>query len=221
MIYLEETLNLQPATPDTLDNFIDFAQNDLIPAYHELSTRLVAAWYSNVEIFCQVTQILEFEDLNAFGNYRSSMMTETKWQQQGSELESFAPVRRYRLLEPLVPRFSSILHKAMSDSQDTPLGSYNLAILNVAATKMNDMISGLSAIAESEALPIIMSWRPVAGNPNEVIDLWKGSLQQSGYQKKESYNSIGLTDEWWQNLRIMAPEERLISVYTLPHSPLM
>jgi hypothetical protein len=220
MIYLEETLNLHPATPDTLDKFIEFAQNDLVPSYRDLGTRLIAAWYSDIEMFHQVTQILEFEDLNAFGSYRSSMMTDTRGQQLTGELESFAPVRRYRLLEPLAPAFSPILHKAISDSQDTPLGSYNLAILKVAATKMDDMVAGLSMVAESEALPIIMSWRPVAGNPNEIIDVWKGSLQHSGYQSKEGYNAMGLNDEWWQNLRIMAPEERVVSVYTLPHSPL-
>ncbi len=175
MIYLEETLNLQPATPNTLDNFIEFAQSDLIPSYHDLGTRLVAAWYSDIEMFHQVTQILEFEDLNAFGNYRASMMTDPQLQQLAGKLESFAPVRRYRLLEPLVPAFSSVLHKAISDSQDAPLGSYNLAILKVAATKMNDMVAGLAMVAESQALPIIMSWRPVAGNPNEIRDVWKGS----------------------------------------------
>lgn len=221
MIYLEETLNLQPATPDTLDKFIEFAQNDLVPSYHDLSARLVAAWFSDVEMWGQVTQILEFEDLNAFADYRSSLMTDTHWQQLAVKLESFAPVRRYRLLEPLVPAFSSVLHKAISDSQDTPLGSYNLAILKVAATKMTDMVTGLSMVAESQALPIIMSWRPVAGNPNEIIDVWKGSLQHSGYQTRERYYSMGLNDEWWRNLRVMAPEERLVSVYTLPHSPLM
>ncbi len=221
MIYLEETLNLQPATPNTLDKFIEFATSDLIPAYHDLGTRLVAAWYSHVEVFCQVTQTLEFEDLNAFSHYRSNLMTESNWQSLCSKLESFAPVRQQRLLEPLVPGFSSILHKAMSDSQANPLGSYNLAILKVAPNKMNDMVNGLAAVAESEALPIIMSWRPVAGNPNEIIDLWKGSLQQTGYQSKASYESAGFPEEWWQNLRIMAPEERLISVYTLPYSPLL
>jgi hypothetical protein len=220
MIYLEETLNLQPATPDTLDKFIEFAQQDLIPSYHDLGTRLVAAWYSDIEMFNQVTQILEFEDLNAYGNYHSRMMTEAPFQELAAKQESFAPVRRYRLLEPLVAAFSPLLHKAISDSQATPLGSYNLATLQVAATKMSDMVSGLAMVAESEALPIIMSWRPVAGNPNEIIDVWKGSLEHSGYQTKERYNSMGLNDEWWQNLRIMAPEERLVSVYTLPHSPL-
>jgi hypothetical protein len=220
MIYLEETLNLQPATPDTLDKFIEFAQHDLVPSYHDLGTRLIAAWYSDIEMFNQVTQILEFEDLNAFGNYRSRMMTETPCQRLASQLESFAPVRHHRLLEPLVPAFSPILHKAISDSQTAPLGSYNLAILKVAATKMDEMVNGLSMVAESEALPIIMSWRPVAGNPSEIIDVWKGSLQHSGYQTKERYGSMGLDDDWWKNLRIMAPEERVVSVYTLPHSPL-
>jgi hypothetical protein len=221
MIYLEETLNLQPATPDTLDRFIAFAQKDLAPSYHDLHTRLIAAWYSDVEMFHQVTQILEFEDLKAFAEYHSRMMTEASWRELDAKLASFAPVRRHRLLEPLVPAFSTVLHKAISDSKDTPLGSYNLAILKVAATRMDEMVAGLSMVAESEALPIIMSWRPVAGNPNEIIDLWKGSLQHAGYQTKDRYESMGLNDEWWQNLRVMAPEERLVPVYTLPHSPLL
>lgn len=220
MIYLEETLNLHPATPDTLDKFVAFAQQELIPSYNDLSTRLVAAWYSNIERWGQVTQILEFDDLNTFGNYRSKMSADSQYQALAAKVESFAPVRRHRLLEPLVPDFSAILHKAISDSQEVPLGSYNLAILNVAATQMTAMVAGLSAVAQEGTLPIIMSWRPVAGNPNEIIDVWKGSLQQSGYQSKAWFNANGLTEEWWQGLRIVAPDERVVSVYTLPHSPL-
>lgn len=37
---------------------------------------------------------------------------------------------------------------------------------------------------------------------------------------KEQYTELGLTEEWWRGLREAAPQERVVKVYTLPHSPL-
>ena len=43
MIYLEETLNLLPATPETLDIFVELAQDRLVPLFKRFESRLVAA----------------------------------------------------------------------------------------------------------------------------------------------------------------------------------
>ena len=79
MIYLEETLNLAPATPMSLDGFIDFAQDKLLTRYPETGARLSAALYSEVEYFRQVTQLLEFDDLNAFADYRNELDRSSSW----------------------------------------------------------------------------------------------------------------------------------------------
>ena len=220
MIYLEETLNLAPATPMSLDGFIDFAQDKLLTRYPETGARLSAAWYSEVEYFRQVTQLLEFDDLNAFADYRNELDRSSSWKEIEAELSARAPVRRYRLLEPLVPEFATVFNKAIAASRDTPLKTYMLAILEVAPGQMQNMVAGLASVAENGSLPIVMSFRPLTGNPNEVIDVWKGSLQQSGYQKMESDSSAGFNQEWWTNLLIMAPQERIVHAYTLPYSPL-
>ena len=57
MIYLEETFSLSPACPETLDSFVEFARESFVPVAQRLGARLVAAWFSNVELFSQATQI--------------------------------------------------------------------------------------------------------------------------------------------------------------------
>ncbi len=49
MIYLKETLNLAPASPETRDQFIALANHELLPAYDRLGARLVGAWFSHTE----------------------------------------------------------------------------------------------------------------------------------------------------------------------------
>ena len=97
MIYLEETLNLAPATPMSLDGFIDFAQDKLLTSYSETGARLSAAWYSDAEYYRQVTQLLEFDDLNAFAAYRNELDRGSSWKEIEAELSARAPVRRYRV----------------------------------------------------------------------------------------------------------------------------
>lgn len=217
MIYFEETLNLRPATPATLDAFIEFAQGDLVPAYEQRGARLVAAWFTHVQVFSQVTQVLEFDSLSDFGSFRAHILNDPALAAVRSRLDSLAPVRRERLLEPLVDTFVDILHDAIAESRAKPVRSYNLAILEVAPGRMEDMTSALADVAASRQLPIVMSWRQVAGDPNEIIDVWKGSLSQPGYRPKDAGP---FDDAWWTNLRSLAPEERLVPVYTLPYSPL-
>ena len=149
MIYLEETLNLAPATPMSLDGFIDFAQDKLLTRYPETGARLSAAWYSEVEYFRQVTQLLEFDDLNAFADYRNELDRSSSWKEIEAELAARAPVRRYRLLEPLVPEFATVFNKAIAASRDTPLKTYMLAILEVAPGQMQNMVAGLASVAEN------------------------------------------------------------------------
>ncbi len=220
MIYLEETLNLTPATPVVRDDYVAFASARLMPAYTGLAARLVAAWGCDSERFAQITQILEFDDFGAFGRFREALAADPELAPLTQELDSFAPTRRHRLLEPIVPSFVPVLHDAIASSQDTPLHSYNLAILTVAPGMMKPMSEGLAAISESRALPIAMSWRVVTGNPNEIIDLWKGSLERPGHQTQASFTAGGLDEAWWQNLRVVAPDERVVPVYPVPYSPL-
>ncbi len=214
MIYLEETLNLAPASPETLDTFVEFAQEQLVPAYQRLGPRLVAAWYTHVELVSQATQVLEFDNLAAFEAFRTKASQDPAWRECEARLEELAPERRSRLLEPLGPVPPETLHEAAAQSQQSPLGAYFLAVLEIAPGKMPAFIAGLEEGAKT--LPIVASWRPIVGKQNEVIDLWKGSLPMSSYQPADDF-----TKQFFRRLREVAPREHIIPVFTLPYSPLL
>lgn len=213
MIYLEESFNLVPASPETMDTFVDFAQERLVPCYERLGARLAAAWYSDAEMFAQVRQVLEFDDLAALGAFRAKASDDEAWMECAKRIEELAPVRRSRLMEALGPVPPEALGKAAAESQESPLGAYSLAILDVNPGMMPQFITALEASAK--ALPIVASWRTIVGKQNEVTDVWKGALRQSGYERAEE----GMK-EFFRGLRELAPRERLVIVYPLPYSPL-
>ena len=213
MIYLEETFNLVPASPETMDTFVDFAQEKLVPCYERLGGRLVAAWYSDVEVFAQVMQVLEFDDLAALGAFRAAATDDEGWTECERRIEELAPERRSRLMEALGPIAPETLRGAAAKSQQSPVGAYSLAILEVMPGKMPQLIAALEASAE--ALPIVASWRTIVGKQNEITDVWKGALRQSGYQRADEG-----TKQFFRSVRELAPRERLVVAYPLPYSPL-
>ena len=91
-----------------------------------------------------------------------------------------------------------------------------MAILNVNPGRMPEFLEGLSS--GYKIIPIIACWRPIAGNPNEVIDLWKDDI----LWKKENtaYSPFTQASQWIRDLRDNAIKERIVAVYTLPYSPL-
>ncbi|MDP2919156.1 MAG: NIPSNAP family protein [Dehalococcoidia bacterium] len=213
MIYLEETFKLSPASPESLDNFVEFTQERFVPLCPRLGARLVAGWYSHVELFAQVTQVLEFDDMGALKSFRTKTSQERAWGEYTSRLEEIAPERRSRLLEPLESVPPDILHQAIKESQQKPLGAYFLAVLEVAADNMATFMAGLKQGIKN--YPIIASWRPIAFKRNQVIDVWKGPIPQAAYQPANDQSR-----QFFRNLRPIAPHEYLIPVYTLPYSPL-
>jgi len=213
MIYLEEKLNLKPASPETLDTFVEFTRDELLPLCQPMGCRVAAAWFSNVELFSRVTQLLEFKDMGAFAEFYSKTQ-QKPWKEYEKRLNELAPERHLRLLEPLGPVSPEVLNEAAEQSRQSPLGAYFLAILEVAPDKMPTFIQGLNSSAGT--LPIIASWRPVTGNRNEVIDLWKGAIPLSGYQPADDR-----TRQFFRGLRELAPRERVIPVIPLPYSPLL
>jgi hypothetical protein len=211
MIYLEETISLSPASPETLDSFVKFAQAQFVPVSRRLGARLVAAWTSNAELYAQVTHVVEFDDIEALKAFRVKSSQNADWGKYMAGLEEFAPQRRTRLLEPLGPVPPETLHTAIADSQKTPLQAYFLAILEV-----SNMPAFVAELKErSKVLPIAASWRPVVFNRNQVIDLWKGPVRQSSYEPATEPSK-----EFFRMLRPIAPHEYVVPVFTLPYSPL-
>jgi len=213
MIYLEETLSLTPASPETLDTFVEFAREQFVPVSQRLGARLVAAWSSNAALFSQVTQVLEFDDIEALKAFRVRASQDWDWGKYSAHLEELAPQRRSRLLEPLGPVPPETLHQAITESQQSPLGAYFLAVLEVAADNMGTFMAELEE--QSKNLPIVASWRPVAFKRNQVIDLWKGPARQSSYQPADDWSK-----QFFRMLRPIAPHEYVVPIVALPYSPL-
>ena len=212
MLYLEETLNLRHASPEALDGFIDFARQRLVPICPDLGARLVAAWSSNEEWFCQVQQVLEFADMDALQAFRMRASQHPGYGEYAAGLEAHAPVRRTRLLEPLdgVPQR---IDRAISESAQQPNHGYLLAILEVAPNMLDEFREALGELPDDH--PIVATWRPVSGSPNEVIDVWKSPAANAAYAPAEES-----TRQFFRRVREFAPRERTVRMIALPYSPL-
>ena len=158
--------------------------------------------------------------MEALKAFRMKASQNSAWGEYMARLEEFAPERRSRLLEPLGPVQPKVLHKAIRRSQRRPLKVYLLATLEVAANKMPEFLTGLEEA--SKLLPIIASWRPIGGSPNEVIDLWRSNNSldildefSKGYEPPND-----LSRQFFTQLRQVAPKEHAELVFTLPYSPL-
>jgi len=213
MIYLEETFNLRRASWEALDNFIDFAQKHLVPVCPDVGARLVAAWSSDEEWFCQVKQVMDFADMDALKAFRISASQNRDWGEYAAGLEDHAPVRRSRLLEPLegVPQY---IDEAMAESAESPNYGYLHAILEVAPGKMDQFREGL--INRDKTSPIVACWHPIGASPNEVIDVWKSPQpSRAAYQPVDEGGK-----QFLRYVREVAPKERTVRMVSLPYSPL-
>lgn len=212
MIYLEETLTLEPPNPETLDTFVAFAQERLLPL-ERMGFRLAAAWYNDIESFCTVIQVLEFENMAAFEEFRARTEHAEPWLEYHARLEELAPKRRSRLMEPLGPIPEERLHDAWKETAEKPVGAYTLAIMHIAPGKMESLRAAMAGSAAT--LPMVAQWKTIVGNQNEVTDVWKGPMRLDGYKP----SSEG-ANRFFRAVRQNAPEERLIPVFPLPYSPL-
>ena len=180
MIYLEETFDLVPASPETLDKLVALSQERLVKAYEDQGARLVAAWFSDTFQFHRVTHMYELDSLSAYDVFREKSAASSSFQECQALLEKLSPVKKTCLLEPLFPIWADKLHEAITESQEAPLQSYFLAVLETHPDKFKDITDGLADGAGM--LPIVGSFRPITGKSNCFIDLWKSTLERNGYQ---------------------------------------
>ena len=213
MIYLEETYDLVPASPVTLDQLVVLSQERLVKAYADLGARLVTAWFSDTFQFHRVTHIYELDSLSAYGLFREKSAAGSSFQECQVLLSQLSPVKETRLLEPLFPVWADKLHEAIAESQKAPLQTYFLAVLETHPDRFKDVTDPLADGAGM--MPIVGSWRPITGKSNSFIDLWKSTLERKGYQPADENMK-----DFFANLRASAPTERVEHVLTLPYSPL-
>ena len=210
MILLEERYNLHPAAPETLDHFIDFAQTQLVPSQEKAGARLVGAFRSHNEWYCQVVQLLHFRDLCAHAEFHAAMKADPSC---SDRVAALAPKRRSQLFESAGPVPDERLDAAIEASAAKAEKAYTYAILEVEPGRMEDFKKLLSMAAPR--LPIIAALSPVVGNPDQIVDLWKGTLGTDPYEPADPSMKA-----FFEPLRDVAPTERMENLFALPYSPL-
>ena len=83
MIYLEETFNPKHASPEALDEFVQFAQQHLLPVCPRVGARLAAAWTSSDEWVCQATQVLEIRYYRTGQYIEKTIKVRQTWRYDG------------------------------------------------------------------------------------------------------------------------------------------
>jgi hypothetical protein len=213
MIILHESLNLDPASPASVDGLCALAQEELAPAAERLGARLIGAFTCDADWFAQAQHLFEFDDLAAYDSFRARAAADEQWQRCSAMLEDLAPQQASQLLEPLGAIPVESLHAAIKASETKPVEIYSMATLEVLPRAMPSFIKLLSGGAG--ALPIAASWRPVVGNRLMVMDLWTTALGRDPYRPAQD----GMRT-FFNSLRDVAPKERLVNWAALPYSPL-
>jgi hypothetical protein len=213
MIILHESMDLDPASPETIDAYVELSRKERVSLAGELGGRLVGAFSCNADWFAQVQELWAFEDLATFGAFHERAKNDVTWQACEQQVAQLAPRRRSQLLEPLGPVPVGVLDEAIEASVASPVGVYSLADLEVRPGRMDDFVGLLEAGAAS--LPIIACLRPVTGNPLRVLDLWTRAMGSEPYQP-----AAEPMKGFFRALRDVAPTERLTNWSSLPHSPL-
>lgn len=213
MIYLRQIFNLHPASPRTRDSFCRVADEKLRPALDSAGGRLAAAWFSHDEWFSQIEHVVAFDDLGGFASFREQAGRKTALGEVMGELGQLAFERRDELVEDLGPIPTAALAAAIENCKATPETVFTYAILEVAPGRLADFQALLNMAAGT--LPILACWNDVAGNPDRVIDLWKGDPGGAAFAPSNE-----LADAFFEPLREIAPRERLVRLHPLPYSPL-
>ncbi len=219
MIYLYETLRLHTAMPIVLEEFINFTREEVIPLYESCGGGFMAAWISNSFTLFEIIQIIEFEDSNSYFKFLQSSKDYKDYEKYEKKLNSLAPERERVLFESPGSAFSKSFHDSIDESRENPVKSYSIARLDVVYEEMGGLIQQNEG-AITAGLPLVTSMKSITGKQNQVINIWKIDLQAAGYQTQEYYTSIGFTEEWWNWIRKIAPQEQLLTVAMLPYSPL-
>jgi len=213
MIYVKQSFDLDPASPATRDRFIEVVNRHVLPANARYGAQLVAGFFAHEEWYNQVIHLTGFEDLAAYEAFRAAMAQDQDARAGISQLTELAPGQRIDFLEPLGPVQPERLQRAISDSQEKPVGVYTFAILDVTPSKMAAFTALLEGAAQR--LPIIAALRDVSGHPFRVTDLWATDTGAQGYVPNSDAQ-----EAFFGPLRQVAPRERMMRLHVMPYSPL-
>ncbi|MFT5443663.1 MAG: hypothetical protein ACI8W3_002714 [Myxococcota bacterium] len=216
MIYLQQDFDLQPASARTRDAFVALAEQQLVPGATRHGAKFIAAFYGNQDWFFRATHLLEFPDLSAFDSWRQDTARDAAACDAAKQAEAMTASRNEMLLESVGAIADTALTAGIEAAKEKPQGTYTAAHLKVANGRMEEfekMLEGAGA-----GLPILASWRPIAGDPSLVIDLWKGDVER-GFSQYEPATEA--QNAFLDPLRELAPNERMVRYFPLPYSPLV
>jgi hypothetical protein len=215
MILMLEDFDLASPTPHHLETLAAIATGPLAKQIESSGGRLMAAWLCNAEALFRVTQVVAFQDPGAFLAYRQAGKKEVL-----TELESIAPRRNAQLFVAAGAALQESFERAIAASQRAEAKKkHTLALLDVVADRLAELVQRNEGGVKM-GLPLVTTLTPLTGPYNRVINIWKGDLNEPGYQPPAFYESIGFGQAWWAWIREVAPRERLLTVSMLPHSPL-
>jgi hypothetical protein len=214
MLILHEALDLEPASPAAVDAVVALASDRLIPLCEEHEASLIGAFTCDADRYAQVQHLHRFENLEGFAAFRERAQRDAAWVDCQAELDALAPRRFSTLLEPLGPIAPEKLDAAIDRSQQRPAQVYSLASLEVVPGRMDDFAKLLAASAD--ALPIAACLQPVFGNRQVIWDLWTTALARDPYAP-----ATDAMRPFFDQLRAVAPDERLVNWTALPYSQLL
>ena len=219
MFYLIEKLDLQVATAKNLDRFIEVESHQVLPVYEQYNAKLMASWICSAETLMQITNIFEFDSFEAVRNIYDAINDDHSHQDVFQLSHSLISQMDWQIFCSCGQKFSEAFHQAVQTSQSAPLKTYTLATLELNRNKMPLLVPKQEAAIDI-GMPLIAFMKSVTGRHDQIIDIWKGDLQAAGYQTQAYYESIGMSEEWWNWIRDIAPKEKMVRVSVLPYSPL-
>lgn len=219
MHYLFEKLKLQVAKPKNLDKFIEIESHQILSIYEQCGAKLMASWVCSAETLMQITNVFELESLESIPKIHDAMNGNGSYKDVVQLSQSLISQTDWQLYRSCGQKFSDAFHKAIQASQSAPLQSYTVATLELNQNKMPLLVPKQEA-AIDVGMPLIAFMKSVTGRHDQIVDIWKGDLQAAGYQSQAYYERIGMTEEWWNWIRDIAPKEKMVKVSVLPYSPL-
>lgn len=219
MFYLIEKLNLQLATAKNLDRYIEIESNQILSVYEQCEAKLMASWICSAETLMQITNIFELRSFESTLKIYNALNDDGSFQDAVQLSNSLISETNWQLYNSCGQKFSEAFHQAIQASKSAPLKTYTVAMLEMSRNKMPLLLPKQDAAIDI-GMPLIAFMKSVTGRHDQIIDIWKGDLQEAGYQNQTYYNSIGMTEEWWNWIRDIAPKEKMVRVSVLPYSPL-
>ena len=219
MFYLIEKLTLHVATPKNLDEFVAFESNQMLPVYNKYDANLMASWICSAESLMEITNVFEIKSLETAYKIYDALNHDGSIEDIVQFSNSLVSKTHWQLYRSVGSKFSDAFHQAIETSQSAPSTFYTVATLQMNRNKMPLFLPKQEAAVDI-GMPLVAFMKSVTGRHDEIVDIWKGDLQAAGYQTQAYYEAIGMSEEWWDWIRDIAPKEKMVKVSVLPYSPL-